>query len=121
MPRYVLLILDDPKREWSSPAEAGAEMAKMGAFAGELAREGKIQGGNPLKPMAEAVRVRTQGGRVVVTDGPFAETKEMVGGYFVIEAADRAAAVEIAKRCPHTALGIVEVREVIEVGGPARP
>ena len=120
MPRYVLLILDDPSREWSSPAEAGAEMAKMGRFAGELAQQGKLQGGNPLKPMAEAVRVRAQGGRVVVTDGPFTETKEMVGGFFLIETADREEAIQIAARCPHTALGPVELREVVEVGGPPR-
>jgi hypothetical protein len=120
MPRYVLLILDDPKREWASPAEAGASLAKMGAFAGELAQQGKLKGGNPLESMAEAVRVRAQEGNVSVTDGPFAETKEMVGGFFVIEAADRKEAVEIAKRCPATALGPVEVREVVEVGGPPR-
>jgi len=120
MPRYVLLILDDPNRAWSSPAEAGAEMAKMGRFAGELAQQGKIQGGNPLASMAEAVRVREKGGKVTVTDGPFTETKEMVGGFFVIEAADRKEAVEIAKQCPHTAIGVVEVREVMEVGGPPR-
>ena len=121
MPRYVLLILDDPSREWSSPPEAGAELAKMGRFAGELAQQGKLQGGNRLKPMAEAVRVRARGGRPVVTDGPFTEAKEMVGGFFVIEAANRDEAVEIAGRCPHTALGPVEVREVVEVGGPPRP
>lgn len=120
MPRYVLLILDDPSREWSSPAEAGAEMAKMGRFAGELAQQGKLQGGNPLKPMAEAVRVREQGGRPIVTDGPFTETKEMVGGFFVIEAADRDEAIQIAGRCPHAAFGPVELREVVEVGGPPR-
>ena len=45
MPRYVLLILDDPKREWASPAEAGAAMAKMGRFAAELGQQGKLQGG----------------------------------------------------------------------------
>src|SRR5262245_29196321 len=121
MARYVLLILDDPKREWASPAEAGAEMAKMGRYAGELAQEGKLQGGNPLKSMKEAARVRAQGGRRVVTDGPFAETKEMVGGFFLIEAASREEAVAIAGRCPHTARGPVEVREVMEVGGPPRP
>jgi hypothetical protein len=118
MPRYMLLILDDPNRQWASPAEAGAMMSKMGAYAGELAQQGKLQGGNPLKSMAEAARVRTQGGRVSVTDGPFAETKEMVGGFYMIEAADRKEALEIAKRCPHTAIGTVEVREVMEIGGP---
>jgi len=66
------------------------------------------------------VRVREKGGRLTVTDGPFTETKEMVGGFFVIEAANRQEAIEIAKQCPHTALGSVEVREVLEVGGPPR-
>lgn len=118
MPRYVLLILDDPKRQWASPAEAGAAMAKMGRFAAELGQQGKLQGGNPLKSMAEAVRVRARDGQVRVTDGPFAETKEMVGGFFVIEAADRAEALEIAKRCPAAEFGPVELREVMEVGPP---
>jgi hypothetical protein len=121
MPRYVLLILDDPTRAWASPEAAGAAMAKMGRFAGELAQQGKLQGGNPLKPMAEAVRVRSRDGRPSVTDGPFAETKEMVGGFFLIEAADRAEAVEIAKRCPHAEIGPVELREVMELGGSATP
>jgi hypothetical protein len=116
MPRYVLLILDDPKRQWASPAEAGAEMAKMGRFAAELGQQGKLQGGNPLASMAEAVRVRARDGQIHVTDGPFAETKEMVGGFFLIEAADRAEALEIAKRCPAAALGSVELREVREMG-----
>jgi hypothetical protein len=120
MPRYVLLILDDPKRSWPTPEAAGAAMAEMGRFAGELAQQGKLQGGNPLKPMAEAVRVRSRDGRPSVTDGPFAETKEMVGGFFLIEAADRAEALEIAKRCPHVEIGPVELREVMEVGGPPR-
>jgi hypothetical protein len=120
MPRYLLLILDDPKRRWASPEAAGAEMAEMGRFAGELAQQGKLQGGNPLKPMGEAVRVRARDGQLQVTDGPFTETKEMVGGTFLIEAADRQEALAIAGRCPHAAIGPVEVREVMEVGGPPR-
>jgi hypothetical protein len=118
MPRYVLLILDDPNRAFASPEAAGAAMAKMGRFAGELAQQGKLQGGSPLRPMAEGVRIRTRNGRPSVTDGPFAEAKEVVGGFFLIEAADRAEAVEIAKRCPHAEIGPVELREVMEVGGP---
>jgi hypothetical protein len=120
MPRYVLLMLDDPSRTWASPEAAGAAMAKMGRYAGELAQRGKLQGGNPLKPMSEAVRVRARDGKPTVTDGPFAETKEMVGGFFLIEATDRADALEIAKRCPHAEIGTVELREVLEVGGPPR-
>jgi hypothetical protein len=59
-----------------------------------------------------------------VTDGPFAETKEIAGGYYIVEAASRAEAIELAKRCPHAKWGTVEVREVIDVpaaASPARP
>jgi len=117
MPRYVLLMLDDPSRK-ATPAEVGAAMGRMGRFAGELAQSGALQGGHPLKSGAQDARVRSRRGAVTVTDGPFAETKELVGGFFVIEAADRAEAVAIAKRCPHAELGTVEVREVMEVGPP---
>ncbi len=119
MPRYVLLIIDDPNREWATPDAAGQSLAKMGQFAGELAKQGKIQGGSPLKGMAEAVRVQARGGALQVTDGPFPETKEMIAGFFVIEAADRDEALAIAKRCPHAEIGPVELREVMEVGPPS--
>jgi hypothetical protein len=120
MPQYMLLIVDDPTREWDSPEAPGQQMQKMGVFAGELARQGKIAGGGPLTGIADAARVRlAPGGSPVVTDGPFAETKEMLAGYFVLEVADRAEAVEIAKRCPHLEVGTVEVREMIHMGPPA--
>ena len=114
MPRYMLLFLEEPGRGPIPAADRTDTMAKMGRFAGELAQQGKLQGGNPLK--AEATRVAVHGGKPSVTDGPFAETKETVGGFFVVEAADRKEAVELAKRAPHLAIGPVEVREVIEVG-----
>ena len=90
---------------------------EMGRFAGELAAKGKIRGGAPLYPEGEGARVRRTGRNTVVTDGPFSETKEVIGGFFMIEAADLAEAVEIAKRCPHLANGYVEVRQVMPVGG----
>ena len=117
MPTYMLMIVDDPNREWASLEEAGQDMAKMGGFAQKQAQAGKLVGGGPLKGIAEAHRVRVQGGKALVTDGPFAETKEMLAGYFMIEAADMADAVEIAKECPHAEIGPVEVREVIVMGG----
>jgi hypothetical protein len=84
----------------------------MGKFARELADLGVLKAANgPLRPFAEGVRVRVEGGAPVVTDGPFAEAREVVGGYFVVEAPDRAAALELAKRCPYTRAGRVAVRE----------
>jgi len=90
---------------------------EMGRFAGELAAQGKIRGGAPLHPEGEGVRVRREGRKAVVADGPFAETKEVIGGFFLIDAAGLDEAVEIAKRCPHLANGFVEVRQVIPMGG----
>jgi hypothetical protein len=103
---YVLLIVDrkgDPGRE-------AVSMPEMGRFAGELASRGKIRGGAPLQPDATGARVEVRDGRTLVTDGPFAECKEVIAGFFVVEAASRAEAIEIAKRCPHARAGVVEVR-----------
>jgi hypothetical protein len=90
---------------------------EMGKFAGELAAQGKIRGGAPLFPEEQGARVRVSKGRPVVTDGPFTETKEVIGGFFMIEARDRREAVSIAKRCPHARVGFVEVRRVVPMGG----
>ena len=93
-------------------------MPEMGEFAGKLASQGKMRGGAPLRPSQEAVRVRVRDGAPSVTDGPFSETKEVVGGFFLVECVDRDEAVEIAKACPLARYGQVEVREVIPVGPP---
>jgi hypothetical protein len=93
-------------------------MPEMGQFAGKLAAEGKMRGGAPLHPVSEGARIRYQGDQPSVTDGPFTETKEIIGGYFMIEAASREEAIEIGKNCPHARFGTVEVRQVIPVGPP---
>lgn len=103
---FMLLIVD---RKGPATGEPAA-MEEMGRFAGELGRQGKIRGGSPLHPEAAGARVTLRDGRAVVTDGPFAESKEVIGGYFAFEAASRDEAVEIAKRCPHVRAGIVELR-----------
>jgi hypothetical protein len=90
---------------------------EMGKFAGDLAARGKLRGGAPLHPEEQGARVRLTRGKVVVTDGPFTETKEVIGGFFMIEAKDRREAIAIAKRCPHIKGGFVEVRRVIPMGG----
>lgn len=97
-------------------AEDHAEMGEMGRFAGELSQAGKMRGGAPLKSSSEGARVRIRDGKMLLTDGPFSETKESVGGFFIIDCEDRAEAIEFAKRCPHAKVGNVEVREVIAVG-----
>jgi hypothetical protein len=86
-------------------------MAQMGKFMGSLAKSGKLLNAGPLHSEDSGVRVRVRGGRASVTDGPFAESKEVVGGYILVRASSRAAAIELAKECPHARSGFVEVRQ----------
>jgi hypothetical protein len=114
---WLLLIVNRK----DAPAGESVGMAEMGQFAGDLGRQGKLRGGAPLQPEAAGARVAMRGGRASVSDGPFAEAKEVVGGFFVIDAANRAEAIEIGKRCPHARVGIVELRPLPDrdVAGPA--
>jgi hypothetical protein len=91
-------------------------MQEMGRFAGELAAQGKLKGGAPLFPEDEGARVQVRDGKALVTDGPFTETKEVIGGFFIVDAADLKEAVAIAKRAPHAKVGFAEVRRVIPIG-----
>jgi hypothetical protein len=103
-----LLLIADAAGE-APRADVGVD--EMGKFARELGDLGVLKSAaGPLRPASEGARIRLQGGGPVVTDGPFAEAREVVGGYFVVEAPDRAAAIELAKRCPYTRAGRVEVR-----------
>ncbi|MFI5314575.1 MAG: YciI family protein [Myxococcota bacterium] len=103
-----MLLIEDRRSETQ---RASVSPEEMGKFARELAERGILRGAaGPLRPDSEAARVRLRDGRAVVTDGPFPEASEVLGGYFVVDVADRAAAVEIAKRCPYARTGLVEVR-----------
>lgn len=102
---FMLLFLDR-----TGAAKGGPEgFAAMKQFAGELATQGKLRRGAPLAAESAGARVRVRNGKALVSDGPFAETKEVVGGFWIVEAASRAEAIEIAHRCPHAQYGIVEV------------
>ena len=96
----------------------GAKMREMIAYGEELEREGKLFETAPLAQDPPPARIETRGGKTLVTDGPFAETKDVVGGYSLVRAASRAEAIEIAKRYPHAKWGPVEVRETDLVGHP---
>jgi len=95
-----------------SEAYWGAWRAYMGAMAGA----GVMRGGNALLPAATAVIVRRQGEAPQVLDGPYAETKEQLGGYVVLEVPDMETAITWAARCPCAATGAVEVRPVMPMG-----
>ena len=87
------------------------------ALCHELAASGKFISANPLQPVATATSVRVREGKRFVTDGPFAETREALGGYFLIDARDLDEALSIASRIPGAKRGTVEVRPVVEIAG----
>lgn len=86
-------------------------------FANQLHADGKYIGASPLRPTATATSVRVQGGKRLVTDGPFAETREQLGGYFLIDASDLDEAIDIASRVPGGRFGTVEIRPLVELPG----
>jgi hypothetical protein len=110
--QYLLLIYDAESR-WmnTSPAEQEAETREYGAFGKEFA--GTIQGGNALKPTMTAKTVRVRDGAQMVTDGPFAETKEQLGGYYLVDARDLDHALAIAAKIPWARYGSIEVRPIM--------
>jgi hypothetical protein len=86
-------------------------------LAHNLTANGQYLGANPLQPVAMATSIRVREGKRLVTDGPFAETREQLGGYFLIDAKDLDEALGIAARIPAACKGTVEVRPVIEIPG----
>jgi hypothetical protein len=120
MPQYLFLLYDDETR-WAAPTddEIAAEMARHGAFAEAVAAtEGaELLGGNALQSTGTATTVRrdSQDAEPMITDGPFAEVKEALGGYYLIGARDLDQALELARRCP-VSRGGVEVRPIWEFG-----
>ena len=107
---YLLLIYDNEKR-WAQGYDQ-SEMAGYQAFGKEFAPA--IKGGNALQPTGTAATVRLRDGKQLTTDGPFAETKEQLGGYYLVEAKDRDAAVDIAARLPGAKYGSIEVRPIMK-------
>ncbi len=110
--QYLLLIYEDEKR-WTGlgKAEQDAESREFGACRKEFA--GKILGSNALQPISTARTVRVRDGKCLTTDGPFAETKEQLGGYYLVEAAHADEAIAIAARIPWARSGSIEVRPIL--------
>jgi hypothetical protein len=114
--RYALLICGDENLyESMTPDEAAAHLAKYGELMEDLGQSGVLQGGERLRPIADATTVRVRDGEVLTSDGPFAETKEQIGGYFVVDCKDLDAAIEVAARIPGAGLGSIEVRPIWEM------
>ncbi len=114
--KYLLLIYGDEKQFASIPAsELPAIHQAYGKVTQELAQCGALQASEALQPTATATTVRVQAGKTLTTDGPFAETKEQLGGFYLIQAPDLDAAIAWAAKIP-TGSGCVEVRPVVNFG-----
>jgi hypothetical protein len=113
--RYLCLIYENEK-QWESlpPAESEAIMNEYFAFTEDIRKNGKMIAGEALQPTVTATTVRVRNGKVSTTDGPFVETKEQLGGFYLIEAKDLNEAIQIASRIPSARYGGVEVRPVID-------
>jgi hypothetical protein len=111
--KYVALIYTDPAREEATDGAAReAELAKYMEFGKTGREQGALLGGNELAPPTSATRVQVVDGETIVTDGPYAETKEQLGGYYLLECASIDEAVELAAKIPGAAHGGIEVRPV---------
>jgi hypothetical protein len=114
--KYMLLIYEDEKG-WAKFSESERQQifGEYMQFTKEVQDSGHYQAGAPLQPTSTATSVRVRNGKRVVTDGPFAETREQLGGYYLVDAKDLDDAVGIAARIPSARLGTIEVRPVMEI------
>jgi hypothetical protein len=112
--RYVLLVCDEENAELSA-GEQQARFAAYTAFQDEMQARGVLVGRERLRPTSSSTTVRIREAGLVVADGPFAETKEQIAGFYVIECADLDEAVEVAAKVPAARSGTVEVRPVWEM------
>jgi hypothetical protein len=114
--QYLCLIYEDEK-EWQKlpPAETEAILREYSAYSESMQRSGNYLGGNGLQPTNTATTVRVRQGKVATIDGPFAETKEQLGGYYLLKARDLNEAIQLASKIPGARFGSVEVRPVMEM------
>ncbi len=117
--RYLCLIYDEEKKVGGmSKSESDAFMGEYFAFTDGIKKSGHYVGGEALQPVQTATTVRIRNGKVSTTDGPFAETKEQLGGYYLITARDLNDAIQVASKIPSARLGTVEVRPIMEFNQP---
>lgn len=110
--RYMMLIYKKENAEARSPEENLQVMEAVWTVIDEATRRGVLQGCEPLAPTSTATTIRTQNGKTLITDGPFAETKEQLAGYYIMDCKDLDEALEWAAKIPHCggANGCIEVR-----------
>ena len=112
--KYMLLIYTDPAAAWDPP-KGEQLMKEYMAFTEAIQTSGELVAGDPLKGVETATSVRVRDGRQLTTDGPFAETKEHLGGYYIVDVKDLDRALELASQIPDAKTGVVEVRPLMEM------
>ena len=110
--QYILLIYS---AESDDAAQPPSLMTEFGAFTQGIVQNGNFKSADRLKPVATATTVRVREGKTLTTDGPFAETREQLGGYYLVEAKDLDAAAAIAAKIPSARFGSIEVRPIFQM------
>jgi len=113
--KYMLLVYGDEQA--SDAVEKERCYQESGRMAHQIRSTGQYLAAAPLHPVASATSVRVRDGKRLVTDGPFAETREQLGGYFIVDVKDLDEAIDIAGRLPGARLGTVEIRPIMEIPG----
>jgi hypothetical protein len=115
--KYLLLIYEN-EADFAglSEAEQGTVFGEYMAYTGQIRQSGHYLGGNALQPVSTATTVRVKNGKTLTTDGPFAETREQLGGYYLVEARDLDEAISLAARIPGARTGSIEVRPILPTG-----
>jgi hypothetical protein len=116
--QYLLMIYrNEAEHAKMDAATRQTMMADYGAFTQSIIQSGNFKAGDALQPTATATTVRVRGGKTLTTDGPFAETREQLGGYYIVKAGNLDEATEIAARVPGAKMGSIEVRPIMEMQG----
>jgi hypothetical protein len=111
--QYLLMIYQNEVEYAKNDAATSAKMnQEYGAFTQSIIQSGNFKGGDRLQPTSTATTVRVRDGKTLTTDGPFVETREQLGGYYIVEAKDLDAAIAIAARIPGARIGSIEVRPI---------
>jgi hypothetical protein len=113
--RYLLLIYEVDRTTPPTPEAAAENSRRYAAFTAEVRERGLFQAGEALEPTNTATTVRVRDGKSVVTDGPFLETKEFLGGFYLLDCKDLDEAIELAKRIPAVERGSIEIRPIWEL------
>jgi hypothetical protein len=112
--KYLCLIYDEEKKmAGMTKSEGDAFMGEYGAYTQSIKGSGHYLGGEALQPVHTATTIRSRNGKVSTTDGPFAETKEQLGGFYLVEAKDLNEAIQVATRIPSVKTGSIEVRPIM--------